>query len=37
MAAIQSHRDLVVWEKAMDLSVEVYALAKRLPATENFG
>ena len=36
VASIQSHKDLVVWQKAMDLAVEVYALAKRLPASENF-
>ena len=36
MSEIRSHHDLVVWQKAMDLSVEVYALAKRLPPTENF-
>lgn len=36
MASIQSHRDLIVWQKGMDLAVEVYALTKRLPATENF-
>jgi four helix bundle protein len=36
VASIQSHRDLVVWQKAMDLAVEVYALAKKLPASENF-
>jgi len=36
MPAIQSHRDLVVWQKAMDLSVEVYSLTKRFPASENF-
>jgi len=36
VATIQSHKDLVVWQKAMDLVVEVYALAKKLPASENF-
>ncbi|MEX0783593.1 MAG: four helix bundle protein [Dehalococcoidia bacterium] len=37
MAEIQSHRDLIVWQKAMDLTVEVYRLAERLPSRETFG
>ena len=36
MAGIQSHHDLVVWQKAMDLAVEVYSLARRLPSAENY-
>jgi four helix bundle protein len=36
MTEIRTHRDLVVWQKAMDLAVEVYALAKHLPSAENF-
>jgi four helix bundle protein len=31
---IGSHRDLVVWQKAMDLTVEVYRLSKRFPRDE---
>jgi four helix bundle protein len=34
MSAIQSHRDLIVWQKAMDLSVTVYDLASQFPASE---
>ncbi len=34
MGAIQSHRDLIVWQKAMDLAVEVYRLADRFPKSE---
>ncbi len=34
MALVHSHRDLVVWQKAMDLVVEVYRLAESFPATE---
>ena len=30
-------RDLKVWQKAMDLTVEVYALVKLLPPEESFG
>jgi four helix bundle protein len=34
--AINSYRDLVVWQKAMDLAVEVYRLAKLLPSSEQY-
>jgi four helix bundle protein len=37
MAVIRSHRDLVVWQKAMDLTVGVYGLARRLPRFETYG
>jgi four helix bundle protein len=33
---IGSHRDLVVWQKAMDLAVEVYRLSKSFPRDEAF-
>jgi four helix bundle protein len=33
---IQSHRDLVVWQKAMALNKEAYRLAMRLPRTEQY-
>ena len=33
---IRSHRDLIVWQKAMDLVEEVYRLASRLPAHEAY-
>lgn len=32
MAQIESHRDLVVWQKAMDLAVFVYQLSEEFPA-----
>ena len=35
--AIQIYRDLQVWQKSMDLVVEVYELAKRFPSEESFG
>ena len=35
--AINSYRDLVVWQKAMDLVVESYTLAAKLPKTETYG
>lgn len=31
---VRSHRDLIVWGLAMDLTVEVYKLAKVLPKDE---
>ena len=36
MAKIDSHRDLIVWQKAMDLTVEVYDLTKLLPREETY-
>ncbi|MCR5783862.1 MAG: four helix bundle protein [Clostridia bacterium] len=32
-----SYRDLLVWQRGMDLALEVYKLCKFLPATEQFG
>jgi four helix bundle protein len=36
MAKIQSHRDLLVWQKAMDLTVLIYELSAKLPSRENY-
>ena len=33
---IKSFKDLVVWQKAMDLAAEVYRLAKKLPKEERY-
>jgi four helix bundle protein len=33
---IKSHRDLIVWQKAMVLAAEVYRLTKVFPADERF-
>jgi len=33
---IQSHRDLKVWQKAMDLAEAVYRLAAEFPTTETY-
>ena len=33
---VQSHRDLVVWQKAMDLVVQVYGLSARFPKAEAY-
>lgn len=37
MKGITSHRDLVVWQKAMDLAVDVHKIAAGLPSTERYG
>ena len=34
---IQNYRDLLVWQKAMDLVVVCYQLTEKLPPSENFG
>jgi len=34
---IQSFRDLVVWQKAMDMAAQVYSLSERFPRSELFG
>jgi four helix bundle protein len=36
MGKIESHRDLVVWQKSMDLAVLVYQLTAKLPANEAY-
>ena len=33
---IKSHKDLKVWQRGMDLVVESYRLAKRLPPSEKY-
>ncbi|MFH1086932.1 MAG: four helix bundle protein [Chloroflexota bacterium] len=35
--AIQTYRDLTVWQRSMDLVELVYRLSKRLPAEAQFG
>jgi four helix bundle protein len=34
--AKRTHRDLIVWRASMDLLVEVYRVARKLPDTERF-
>lgn len=34
---IQSYRDLIVWQRAMDLVVALYELTKKFPKTEVYG
>ncbi len=31
---IQSHRDLIVWQRAMDLAVQVYQVSRAFPRSE---
>jgi len=33
---VRYHKDLVVWQKAMDLAKEVYLLVKKLPKEETY-
>jgi four helix bundle protein len=33
----RSYRDLIVWQKAMGLTVEVYRATEKLPADERYG
>jgi four helix bundle protein len=35
--SIQSHRDLIVWQKAMDLAVAAYRLTSEFPSDERYG
>ncbi|HEY3319507.1 MAG TPA: four helix bundle protein [Planctomycetota bacterium] len=35
--ALQSYRDLLVWQKAMDLVVSIYTLSRSFPNDERFG
>src|SRR3990172_7143085 len=34
---IESHRDLLVWQKSMDLVVAIYRITQKLPSHEQFG
>lgn len=36
-SAIHSYRDLLVWQKAVDLAVDVYALTRTFPKSETYG
>jgi four helix bundle protein len=35
--AVKSYRDLIVWERGLDLTCEVYRLTDRFPPGERFG
>ena len=32
-----TYRDLIVWQKACDLSIEIYSITSKLPKDEKFG
>lgn len=34
---VKSFQDLIVWQKSMDLAVQVYEVSKQLPDSEKFG
>jgi four helix bundle protein len=36
-ASIESHRDLLVWQKSMDLAVAAYRLTDNFPVHERYG
>ena len=36
-APIRSHRDLIVWQKAMDLVVNTYGATESFPKAETYG
>jgi four helix bundle protein len=37
MGTISSHRDLIAWQKAFELSARVYAVTESFPSSERFG
>lgn len=37
MSIIRSYRDLIVWQKAVDLAVDVYSLTRTFPRSEIYG
>ncbi len=37
MPKIDSHRDLIAWQKAVELVTQVYEITRRFPADERFG
>ncbi len=37
MATLQSHKELIVWQKSIELAILVYALTKQYPKEETYG
>lgn len=35
--AVQSYRDLIVWQKGMDLVTKIYEIARKFPPIEQYG
>ncbi len=36
-SSVRSYRDLLVWQKSMDLAMEIYAVVKNFPKEELYG
>jgi four helix bundle protein len=34
---VRSYKDLLVWQKSVDLAVDLYEVTRRFPATERYG
>ena len=34
--SVESHKDLIVWQKSMDLVVQIYSIVKKLPKEERY-
>ena len=34
---IKSYRDLIVWQKSMDLVIDIYEMTEKFPKSENYG
>ena len=37
MSTIRSYKDLIVWQKSIDLVTAIYAATKQFPSDERFG
>ena len=37
MGSIKSYKDLIIWQKSIDLAVEVYKLSSKFPKEEMYG
>ena len=37
MTSIRSYRELIVWQKSIDLTVRTYEVTRRFPAEERYG
>jgi len=37
MTSLSSYRELIVWQKSMDLTVKIYRLTRQFPAEERYG
>ena len=37
MAVVRSYKDLIVWQKSIDLVANIYSITEKLPSHERFG